>query len=154
MGKFFSGLLSQLLVSFTLVNYRELNYISLAGVGTAFVISVFLPSVRTSIYFHREEEKGDEHMPKRRFSVKRALSILRSHLVGAYSQSTVAKWGAWVAISTCLNYQIGNYIQPLWEEVKPFEESGKFFLIFFFLFVRETFFFLQTRRSTTAPWRP
>jgi thiamine transporter 2/3 len=31
----------------------------------------------------------------------------------------VVKWSAWVALSTCLYYQVGNYIQPLWETILP-----------------------------------
>ena len=56
MGKFTSGLVSQLLTSFTSVNYRDLNYISLAGVSTAFFLSMWLPSVSCSIYFHRKDD--------------------------------------------------------------------------------------------------
>lgn len=67
MGKFASGLLSQLLDTFDVVDYRELNYISLSGVGTAFILSIFLPSIKTSIYFHHKDQGSDsleEHKPQ------------------------------------------------------------------------------------------
>lgn len=54
-GKFLSGLLSQLLVSFDVLDYYELNFISLASVSTALILSIFLPSVEATVYFHRFE---------------------------------------------------------------------------------------------------
>ena len=55
-GKFMSGLLSQLLSSLGLLDYSQLNYVSFACVALAFLISVFLPRVTTSIYFHTKED--------------------------------------------------------------------------------------------------
>ena len=41
------------------MNYHELNYISLASVSMAFILSLFLPSVKQSIYFYRDEPGDD-----------------------------------------------------------------------------------------------
>ncbi|MCL4154153.1 UNVERIFIED_CONTAM: hypothetical protein GTU68_014131 [Idotea baltica] len=41
----------------------------------------------------------------------------------AYSNKTLVKWSVWWAFATCVNFQVGNYIQPLWESIFPFQES-------------------------------
>lgn len=47
--------LQQILTSTGLMDYHSLNYLSLADVSVALVIACFLPSVSTSVYFHRQE---------------------------------------------------------------------------------------------------
>ena len=59
LGKFGSGLISQLLTSFEVVDYRGLNYISFSSVCVALVFSAMLPSVGSSIYFHKKVDDGD-----------------------------------------------------------------------------------------------
>jgi len=51
-GNLFAAVVSQFLVSFNWMDYFELNYLSLAGTSLAFVIALFLPPVRQSIYFY------------------------------------------------------------------------------------------------------
>merc|ERR1719193_1739333 len=55
LGRFLSGVLAQLLISLDLLDYRGLNYISLAMVSTATLSSFLLPSVKSTIYFHRNQ---------------------------------------------------------------------------------------------------
>lgn len=33
------------------------------------------------------------------------------------------KWSIWWAFATCINFQVGNYIQPLWESILPFQSN-------------------------------
>eukprot|EP00094_Tigriopus_californicus_P013880 TCALIF_13435-PA protein Name:"Similar to SLC19A2 Thiamine transporter 1 (Homo sapiens)" AED:0.06 eAED:0.08 QI:5/0/0/1/0.33/0.5/4/0/369 len=140
MGKFVSGLLSQLLDTFDVVDYRELNYISLGGVSTAFILCIFLPSIKTSIYFHHkdpdndtlQEPNGHKHnqchlIPQDRGLCFRASQLLWNHAKDSYRQNYVIKWSIWVAASTCLNFQIGNYIQPLWQEIQVDQEDSELF---------------------------
>ena len=103
-GRFSSGLLSQLLSSFNVLDYGQLNYISLGSVSVAFIFSLLLPKVNTSIYFH-----GTKH----------PFRGLWQDLKKSYSNPYVVKWSIWVALATCGNFQIGNYIQSLWEDVLP-----------------------------------
>lgn len=114
-GKFLTGALSQLLTSLELCDYRELNYISLASVGVAFLLSGFLPTVKTSVYFHKDDNTGvaEKGIKKDKRGFEKILSDLRS----AYTQPYVVKWSLWVALSTSIYYQVGNYIQPLWETI-------------------------------------
>lgn len=37
----------------------------------------------------------------------------------AYTNKYLVKWSVWWAFATCGNFQVGNYIQPLWESVAP-----------------------------------
>ncbi|XP_791719.3 thiamine transporter 2 [Strongylocentrotus purpuratus] len=53
-GRFVAAVIGQLLISFKVTTYRGLNYISLTFVSLGFVISLFLPSVHKSTYFHRD----------------------------------------------------------------------------------------------------
>ena len=101
-GRFSSGLLSQLLTSYDVLDYGQLNYVSFVSVIIAFTFSLFLPKVDRSIYFH-----GTKH----------PFSGLWQDLKKAYTNPYVVKWSVWVALATCGNFQIGNYIQSLWHAI-------------------------------------
>ena len=60
-GRFLSGFLSQLLSDNGLLDYHQLNFVSLGSVSLAFLFSLFLPRVSSSIYFDRQTltPKGD-----------------------------------------------------------------------------------------------
>ena len=58
LGRFTSGLLSQLLSSLDVLDYRQLNFVSLGSVSLAFFFSLLLPPVKTSIYFYRQRSTG------------------------------------------------------------------------------------------------
>ena len=58
-GRCSSGLCAQLFTSFQILDYKQLNYFALASLSVAAVISLFLPSVPKSIYFHRNIESLD-----------------------------------------------------------------------------------------------
>ena len=121
-GKFLTGALAQLLTSLDLCDYRELNYISLACVSMAFVLSWFLPPVKTSVYFHKGEKTGEEALETEQHSDSvdqsdKGFAKILSDLRSAYAQSYIVKWSLWVAFSTSAYYQVGNYIQPLWETI-------------------------------------
>ncbi len=156
-GRFLSGLLGQILDSTDAMSYRDLNYVSLGSVSFALLLSLFLPRVKTSIYFHRGVEDDDTEAimeenersrivkkqkskstkktkdddtvekAKEKKKKKRALvsvfKIILTEAKSSYSKRYVVKWSVWVAASTCLNFQVGNYIQPLWETIHPFEEG-------------------------------
>ncbi|XP_052902258.1 thiamine transporter 2-like [Anopheles moucheti] len=61
-GRFFAASLAQLLVHFEAMDYRQLNYLSVAAQISATLWALFLPSVPTSMYFHRRvvsEQQAD-----------------------------------------------------------------------------------------------
>lgn len=41
----------------------------------------------------------------------------------AYSNKYLLKWSVWWAFATCGNFQVGNFIQPLWQEIAPMEDT-------------------------------
>uniref|UniRef100_A0A182S6A4 Thiamine transporter 1 n=1 Tax=Anopheles maculatus TaxID=74869 RepID=A0A182S6A4_9DIPT len=62
-GRFFAASLAQLLVYFEAMDYRQLNYLSLAAQISATLWALFLPSVPTSMYFHRQTLTTDPSPP-------------------------------------------------------------------------------------------
>ncbi|KAF0295654.1 Thiamine transporter 2 [Amphibalanus amphitrite] len=158
LGRFASGVLSQSLVSSEALNFFQLNYISFCSVSVAFCIAVCLPTVKHSIYFHRqaagnwkpdtsvedasnapeggadkqppqsaETEGSTEQLtdPGRRSCcqwLQDAGGYMLADFRSAYSSPSVVQWSLWWAFATCGNFQVGNYGQPLWEEIAPWED--------------------------------
>ena len=58
-GRCSSGICAQLFTSFQILDYKQLNYFALASLSVATIISLFLPNVPKSIYFHRNNENLD-----------------------------------------------------------------------------------------------
>ena len=165
LGRFVSGISSQILVSgsrFGLpsLDYRQLNFISLSSVSLATIVSFFLPKVSQTLYFHRNDpskeqiveplnnedenvqydnleqilpEKHETRVETNSSSLlkdsrpktyKRDLTSVIQHVKEDFSaaflkNTYVLKWSIWWALGTCGNFQVGNYIQPLWETIQP-----------------------------------
>lgn len=51
LGRFLGGLTGQLMLSTNALQFDGLNYLSLGGVSISLLLSIFLPTVRRSIYF-------------------------------------------------------------------------------------------------------
>ncbi|XP_042890342.1 thiamine transporter 1-like isoform X1 [Penaeus japonicus] len=131
-GRFMSGLLSQVLTSTGLMDYHTLNYFSFTSVSLAFLVACILPSVKTSIYFHRREylpssddsthlhNDGDGKVTTK---FGKVMSLIWQDFKDAYSNKYLLKWSIWWAFATCGNFQVGNFIQPLWENIAPMDET-------------------------------
>ncbi|XP_034248512.1 thiamine transporter 1-like isoform X2 [Thrips palmi] len=61
LGRFASGVTSQLTISLHFLTYHQLNYLTLAGVSLSVIVAAFLPSASRSIYFHRESSLQPEY---------------------------------------------------------------------------------------------
>ncbi|XP_067134716.1 thiamine transporter 1 [Centruroides vittatus] len=122
-GRFFSGVLSQILISTSLTNYRQLNYISLVSVAISFIIAVCLPSAPSSIYFHKRSATNEEETNKKCTKMKIVIKTMKTELKNSYANKHILKWSIWWALATCGYFQVGNYIQNLWEEVLPSKTS-------------------------------
>lgn len=151
LGRFISATTSQLLAFFNLVTYWQLNLITficeskclvfieflikknlIIGQVAAALWSIFcIPSVNTSVYFHR---KGDEN------DKKSAFKLIRQHFASAYTNKTVILWSIFYSVSFGLYFQIFAYIQVLWLEIEDnaiwnatvdalFTVSGAFFAL-------------------------
>ena len=77
------------------MDYGQLNYISFASVSIAFAISIFLPKVSDSIYFHRETSRlGEASSSSSSGALKNAAKFLWMDAKTAYTDSYVLKWYA------------------------------------------------------------
>ncbi|KAK8733227.1 hypothetical protein OTU49_006535, partial [Cherax quadricarinatus] len=125
----------QVLTSTELMDYHTLNYFSLASVTIAFIIACCLDPVSSSIYFHRqqylptsEEDSSvilsDHHIQETiKEKISKVAGFIWNDFKSAYSNKYLLKWSIWWAFATCGNFQVGNYIQPLWESIAPMDEN-------------------------------
>ena len=72
-----------------------------------------------------DNSSGTRKDTNRRQSFTAVVSFLWQETYQSYSSLYIIKWSFWVIISTCINYQVGNYIQPLWEEIMPSTNSSR-----------------------------
>jgi len=106
---FLSSVLGQILTWFKVTNYRQLNIISLSSVSLATLVSLFLPKVQNTIYFH-----SGSNSP---------LVILRNNFMSSFRQGSVFRWSLWWSLGMAGNYQVGNFIQPLWQSLQHEENE-------------------------------
>ncbi|CAG9823602.1 unnamed protein product [Phaedon cochleariae] len=118
-GRAISGISAQLLVSFKLMDYRQLNYITFSAMIAATIWSIFLPSVKKSIYFHQEGIGQRPLLSK----FNDAFNLMASHFQNSFTNMYVLKWSLWYALSTCGFIQVQTYMQPLWSVIVNNPES-------------------------------
>ncbi|EAA10851.4 AGAP006349-PA [Anopheles gambiae str. PEST] len=155
LGRFLSGVISQVLVSTGAMNVRDLNYITLGTQAVSLLWSFLLPPVKTSVYFYARDEdtkptdgmvayrttpnnepnesvengtataKTIDAQPKARFSASRAVRLLWKHLISAYRQLPVVQWSLWWALAMAGFIQVQVYVQLLWHEID--QQQGTLF---------------------------
>ena len=120
LGRFLSGVLSQLLISLDILDYRGLNYVSLGMVSVATLSSFFLPSVKSSIYFHRNDMEDmlpvrlveDDTTPRPTVQMKerfyKAFHFVKKDFVSSFSNIYILKWSIWWALGMCGNFQVNS----------------------------------------------
>ena len=54
LGRFISGILAQILISTRQMNYRQLNFLTLISVSLATMVSILIPNVSRTLYFHKK----------------------------------------------------------------------------------------------------
>ena len=47
-----------------------------------------------------------------------ALSILKTNFKTSFTKGSVFRWSLWWSLGMCGNYQVGNFIQPLWQSLQ------------------------------------
>ncbi|XP_031621420.1 folate transporter 1-like [Contarinia nasturtii] len=132
MGRFISGILSQLFLYFNLMDIHTLNYFTLGAQIAATSITVFLPSVRQSIYFYREKTSSDEIIQESHSNYKchlsdsqsvecdkcqQAFTLMWKQLKCAYSNRQIVLWSVWYACGMCAFVQFFSYVQLVWIEI-------------------------------------
>lgn len=126
LGRFLSGCLAQILTSSGLCDYRGLNYVSLVSVSLATLVSFLLPKVTKTIYFHHDEFSPVDNLENEALEGQsgqgtwiRAWTNVRRDFFESFGNLYILKWSVWWALGMCGNFQVGNYIQPLWETIQP-----------------------------------
>lgn len=90
----------------------------------ATIVSLFLPSVGQSIYFHSSKFDKDEQTQQSNVEkIKKAYHMLWKDFLIAYKNPQVIKWSVWWAAATCGYYQILNYIQVIWADARHENEE-------------------------------
>lgn len=51
--------------------------------------------------------------------LKETFRLLWQDFTTAFSDRYTLKWSFWWAVAMCGYFQVGNYIQPLWETISP-----------------------------------
>ncbi|KAG8580516.1 hypothetical protein GDO81_007316 [Engystomops pustulosus] len=143
-----ASVLGQLLVSLAGISYFYLNVITLISVSIAFLSSLVLPMPKKSMFFHRkvinhsngvasEEPKVTSDNPdlpstesQRETSKKnsgpnffKVLWLLCKDMKECYSSMQLLYWSLWWALATAGYNQVINYVQVLWENVEPAQNS-------------------------------
>lgn len=120
---FIASTTSQLLISYQVMDYRQLNYISLSSQIAATIWAVFLPAVKTSTYFHREENSTmlkDKENDETKFNS--AYNLLWKHFKAAYTNKEVLKWSIWYAVAMSGYMQVLVHCQVLWDHIDSSQE--------------------------------
>ncbi|KAK0077691.1 hypothetical protein PV326_009878 [Microctonus aethiopoides] len=133
-GRFITGIIAQLLITFDFLEYHQLNYLTVLGQVLAVIWLFFLPSVSVSIYFHRPDNFIDnsdhvsnglnqstitsmDQLITHKFTVqniKRAYYLLWQDFLKAYTNIDVLKWSFWWAAASCGYLQVLVYSQSIW----------------------------------------
>lgn len=72
--------------------------------------SIFLiPSVKTSVYFHRNKQNEKDVA---------GFNLIWQHFKSSYTNRTVIMWSIYYTISFCLFFQVFSYIQVLWLSIE------------------------------------
>lgn len=125
LGRFISGVLSQLLMHFKLMDIHSLNYLTLATQIAATSIAVFLPNIKESLYFYRnkssEGSRNNLHLNSTDSqsinTCNRAFTLMWQQLICAYSNREVVLWSVWYACGMCGFVQYLSYVQLVWIKI-------------------------------------
>ncbi|XP_029308000.1 thiamine transporter 1 [Cottoperca gobio] len=139
-GSAAGSLTGQLLLSGAKVRLVHLVIITLASTAAAFVAPWFLPMPKKSLFFHKTAaavallEKAEDPQREQVVSTISSSSETRSHSVvevirilfddflTCYRCRPLLAWSVWWALSTCGYFQVINYSQALWENVRPSQD--------------------------------
>ncbi|XP_025411517.1 uncharacterized protein LOC112684297 isoform X2 [Sipha flava] len=145
-GRFFSGIISQVLISTDIVDSYQLNFITLGSLGTATIWSLVLPPVKeieSEAYQQKVVEMEIQQMNPIKTKTqtinemetetklvednegqvenpiednKMSWKYVKS-MCNEYNNSYILKWSFWVITATCCFNQVSFYIQSLWESL-------------------------------------
>ena len=50
--------------------------------------------------------------------------MVKNDFIQSFGNPYILKWSLWWSLGMCGNFQVGNYIQPLWETIAPMDGSS------------------------------
>ena len=118
-GRMMAGVMAQLLISLELTGYLALNYISFASIIVAFLFSLVLPSVQSSADAFNTPHGNHSRFTRLRQQWKVYLLDFWLGFKECYSGRLLLRWSLWWAVATCGELQVENYVQNLWDEIRP-----------------------------------
>lgn len=141
-GRFIAGTIGQIFVYTKLMDYRQLHILTLSAQIGATIWAFLLPSVDTSLYFHKSTQHQelpttDDDIDSITFSqsssiennsataagkYKKAFRLFGSHFKSAYTNYNVLIWSVWYSVAMCGYLQIISYIQVLWTNIEKSHE--------------------------------
>lgn len=136
-GRFISGVLSQLLIYLQLMDIHSLNYLTLGTQIAATSIAIFLPKVHDSIYFYRKQSISVDVINESRNSLncnltgersikcdkyRKAFTLMWKQLNCAYSNRHVVLWSSWYACGMCIFLQYLSNVQLVWIKIDNSKE--------------------------------
>lgn len=148
-GSAAGSLTGQLLLSLAKVRLVHLVIITLASSAVAFVAPWFLPMPKRSLFFHMGageggprssttllEKDSERELPlngvttissssetgSRGSGFVKVLRILFDDFLQCYRSGPLLAWSLWWALATCGYFQVVNYAQALWENVRPSQD--------------------------------
>ncbi|XP_047433011.1 thiamine transporter 1 [Mugil cephalus] len=147
-GSAAGSLMGQLLLSVAKVQLLHLVIVTLASAALAFVAPWFLPMPNRSLFFHKssgvaegrmesaEDSENKEPLNRQEVFMRSNSSEAGSHSSGfvevlrglfhdfvqCYKCRPLLAWSLWWALATCGYFQIINYAQALWENVRPSQD--------------------------------
>lgn len=105
----------QILYDTNVLSLYQLNFISLGSISVACVIVPFLPAVRIEGIDSRCPECYNCMAGCHQF--KKAMVDMARDFRLIYSNGELLRWSLWWAFATCGEFQVGNFVQNLWEEI-------------------------------------
>uniref|UniRef100_A0A4W5L434 Solute carrier family 19 member 2 n=1 Tax=Hucho hucho TaxID=62062 RepID=A0A4W5L434_9TELE len=142
LGSAAGSLAGQLLVSVAQIPLLYLSIITLVSATSAFMAPWFLPMPGKSLFFHKSQgtegekpvhqnsrvpmDKAEDPESKVPLKIDEvtmvSLYFVLCDLFICYSCPALLAWSVWWALSTCGYFQLVNYVQALWEKVRPSQE--------------------------------
>lgn len=124
-GRMASGVCGQLLVSLNVTGYLTLNYISFGSVVVSFFNALVLPRVLESSA-HAFSGGVQTANAEANSKFKRACLAWKAYMLDilqgfrqCYSKKLLLLWSMWWALATCGEFQVENYVQNLWDLIRP-----------------------------------
>ncbi|KAL6478535.1 hypothetical protein MHYP_G00119680 [Metynnis hypsauchen] len=142
-GSTFGATLGQLLLSLAGVSYFTVNAVTLGLMGTAFIVSFFLPMPQQGVFFGPvalgvstdplEERPGVTDLgvtggQKAGWCSGESLRLagrrMWANIKESYSSRRLVYWSVWWAFAAAHYNQVFNYVQLIWDHIEPSSTSS------------------------------